>query len=139
MREGAVRAERYVTRDDLPDPLYQQMVEAFLGNAEPWRSVNVGLRDAIVDFAGRHCPYYRNIIRPGEPFEEIPLLTKTIIRERFEDLLAEGVPESRRVAKRTSGSSGEALEFYRDRSQGPIEDYSAQRFLRRLHAVPEQA
>ena len=71
-----------------------------------------------------------------KPVEEIPVLTKTMIRDHFDDLLAEGIPEGRRVAMSTSGSSGEPLEFFRDISEGPAEDGPAQRFLKRLHGVP---
>jgi phenylacetate-CoA ligase len=113
------------------------MVEAFHEDSKTWRAVNLSLRDAIVDFAAQHCAYYRKLIQPSQPFEAIPLLTKTLIREHADDLLAEGIPENRRVAKRTSGSAGQPLEFFRDSIQGPAEDISAQRFLKRLHGVPE--
>ena len=62
-------------------------------------SVNLSLRDAIVDFAARQWAYFRKLIQASQPFEAIPLLTKILIREHADDLLAEGISENRRVAK----------------------------------------
>jgi phenylacetate-CoA ligase len=53
--------------------------------------------------------------------------------------LAEGVPPERRYPERTSGSSGEPLEFYRDRAQAIIENTSSERFFWRLWGIPFEA
>ncbi len=126
-------------RDPNLDAAYQKMVEAYEGDTRVWRRVNEALRDALVDFAVRRSPYYRRTIRRGRPFDAIPILTKGIVREHADDLLAEGIPSHRRVRDATSGSSGEPMAFYRDSAQGPLEYVSAERFLRHLQAIPPEA
>ena len=114
------------------------MVAAFEGPPEPWLAVNRALRDAVVSYAAERCPYYRAAIGPGG-FDAIPILTKGIVRERFDDLLAEGVHRDRWAPWRTSGSTGEPMAFVRDTAQGYLENLSAQRFLRWMHGIPPDA
>jgi phenylacetate-CoA ligase len=125
--------------DEITDPIYQKMEAAREGDPETWSRINRGLRDAIVDEAVRGCPYYAEIISPDMTFRDIPILTKPLVRERLGDLLATGVPEERRVAKETAGSTGEPLRFFRDAAQGPMEYLSARRILKRLHGVDDEA
>jgi phenylacetate-CoA ligase len=112
------------------DPFFQKMVAAFTGDTSTWVGINRRLRDAIVDYAAARSPYYRRVAAgAGGRFERIPILTKAVIRRHLDDLFAEGVPEWRRVPRSTSGSTGEPMVFYRDVSQGPVENVSARRFL----------
>jgi phenylacetate-CoA ligase len=124
-------------QDQNLDAIYAKMVAAHEGDPQTWGRVNRALRDIMVDHAVRRCAYYRKVVPGNGAFGDIPVLTREVIRERFDDLLAEGIPEERRVLKQTSGSTGKAIRFYRDSSQGPIEYLSAQRFLKRLHGVTE--
>jgi hypothetical protein len=94
------------------------MLAAF-EDAGEWGRVHLATRDALVSYARGRCPYYGEAIPSVPRFEDIPLLTKEIVRTRLNDLLAERVPTDRRVEKRTSGSTGEPLFLYRDRS-GPV-------------------
>jgi phenylacetate-CoA ligase len=121
--------------EDRHDPGLARMIAAF-EDGRTWGPLHLAMRDALVRYARERCPYYREAIPPSAAFEEVPLLTRDMVRTRLTDLLAEGVPEDRRVQKRTSGSSGQPLAFYRDSAQGPVEEGSAQRFLLRLHGVP---
>jgi phenylacetate-CoA ligase len=124
--------------DDRDDPGLARMVAAF-EDAGEWARAHLAARDALVSYARDRCRYYRKAIPPGQRFEDIPLLTKEIVRSHFDDLVAEGVPADRRLEKRTSGSTGEPLFLYRDRSQGRLEEGSGQLFLLRLHRVPREA
>jgi phenylacetate-CoA ligase len=126
------------TGDDRDDPGLAPMLAAF-EDAAGWGRVHVARRDALVVYARTRCPYYGETIAPGAAFKDIPLVNKEIVRNRLEDLVADGVPQDRRVEKRTSGSTGQPLFVYRDRSQGPLEEGSGQRFLLRLHDVPQGA
>lgn len=126
-------------REPLADPFFAKMCAALRGSAGPWREVNEALRDAVVDHAMRRVPFYREVGRPGAPFDELPVMTKDLVRREGERLLAEGVPRDRRVDLRTSGSSGQPLAFSRDTAQGPMEHVSARRFLRRLQGLPDDA
>jgi hypothetical protein len=56
------------------------MVAAFEGDPGPWLEVNRALRDALISYAADGVPTYRSVIRPGMPFEEIPILTKDVVR-----------------------------------------------------------
>jgi len=121
------------------DPAFHRMVAAFEGQREPWLAVNRALRDAIVSYAAERSAYYRSVARPGMAFEDIPLLTKEILRERHDDLIAEGVHHERRWPSRTAGSFGRPTHFLRDSAQGYLENISALRFLKWLQDVPPNA
>jgi phenylacetate-CoA ligase len=121
------------------DHAFHRMVAAFEGEREPWGRVNRALRDAMVSYAAERSPYYRSVIRSGMTFEDIPILTKEVIRERDDDLVAEGVHRDRWARDATSGSLGPAASFLRDTAQGPLENVSALRFLRWMEGIPPDA
>jgi phenylacetate-CoA ligase len=121
------------------DPAFHRMVAAFEGRPEPWLAVNRSLRDAMVSYAAERSPYYRAVIRPGIAFEDIPILTKDILRERYDDLIAEGVHRDRWAPSRTAGSFGKPAHFLRDTAQGFLENVSAMRFLKWMQGVPPEA
>jgi hypothetical protein len=102
---------------DIYDPALTRMIAAF-DERGGWNEVHDSLRDALVSYARTRCPYYRRRIPPGARFEEMPLLRRQDVREHLGDLLAKAVPPERRVEKRTSGSTGEPLLFYRDTTRG---------------------
>ena len=119
------------------DPAFHRMVAAFEGEPEAWLPVNRTLRDALVSYAVERTPYYRSV--GGGAFEDLPILTKEIVRTRYEDLLAEGVHRDRWAADETSGSLGPAVRFIRDTAQGSLENVSAFRFLRWMQGIPPDA
>lgn len=94
--------------------LTRLMALAAAGRREEWEPVTRGLRDALLDHARGASPYWRELLAPGLPFEEIPPLTKAIIRERWDDLPVRGVPDDRIVPGVTSGSGGEPARFLVD-------------------------
>lgn len=118
------------------DLAYQQMWSAYQGDTDVWRRVTIALRDAQVDHAIRQCPYYARAIPQGSRFEDIPILTRTLIREHFEDLVAKDAPEHRKLSMRTTGTSGEPLSFLRDTAGTLIDAMASDRFFRALHDVP---
>jgi phenylacetate-CoA ligase len=121
------------------DPAFHRMVAAFEGPPEPWLAVNRAIRDATVAYAAERSPYYRSVVRPGMAFEEIPILTKEIIRGRHDDLIAEGVERSRWWPSRTAGSFGHPTKFLRDAVQGYLENRSGLRFLKWMQDLPPDA
>lgn len=93
---------------------YQQLVE----------HQNEKLR-SIIRHAYRHVPYYQELfdkqgIKPGDiqtvnDLPAIPVLTKEIIRERYEDLIADNVDQFNPYENMTSGSTGAPLKFLQDK------------------------
>ncbi|HKY39152.1 MAG TPA: hypothetical protein VJN18_24605 [Polyangiaceae bacterium] len=75
---------------------------------------------ALLDYAGRNVPYYRELFRKQrfEPrgmssrrdLAELPLLTRDVVRERYEDLV-DPAHRGRNIKKGTSGSTGKPLKF----------------------------
>ena len=110
-RDGFMPVERQVLAMDALDAagLAQMQREKFARM----------LRDARAQ-----SPYYREVIDAGaadaalagaQPHElGLPLLTKRIIRERLDDLVAEGIDPSRLLRNSTSGSAGEPIRFFTD-------------------------
>ncbi|HEY1652677.1 MAG TPA: hypothetical protein VGG09_12405 [Acidimicrobiales bacterium] len=120
------------------ETLLSLMRESYEGDADTWLRVNAGLRDGLVRAAARRCPYYAEIGGGTQSFQNLPLLTKQIARDRYEDLIARGLPQERRIQKTTSGSTGEPLIFLKDLWFGTAER-AACVFLKLLHGIPLDA
>lgn len=117
------------------EALTRQMLDAYRTQAPVAESIR--LRDRIVDFARQQNPFFRRLLGDREvPFEEIPLLTKTIVRENFDELVTPSVPPYRREPSTTSGSVGEPMPFLRDTASFPAA-YAARRFLKWVLGIPE--
>jgi phenylacetate-CoA ligase len=81
---------------------------------------------ALLEHAARNVPYYRRVFRdlgaePGdfrsvEDLTRLPVLTKTLVRENLEDLIADGYPRKDLDGDETGGSTGQNLFFYVDRA-----------------------
>lgn len=80
---------------------------------------------ALLDFAGREVPYYRELFR-AQRFEPrgvtsaadllaLPVLTRELVRERYADLVAPS-ERGKNLEKGTSGSTGTPLKFEYSRS-----------------------
>ena len=120
------------------ETLLSLMRESYEGDADIWLALNAGLRDGMVRAAARRCPYYADITGRADSFEKLPLLTKQIVRDRYESLIARGLPHERRIQKATSGSTGEPLVFLKDLWFGTAET-AACVFLKLLHGIPLDA
>jgi len=92
--------------------------------------------DRLVDmlhFAGQHVPYYGDLFRAvhfdpdkvrGDPryLQDLPCLTKDIIREQGDRLLSRPLKECRHHACKTGGSTGRSCVIYYDQDGA---DYSS--------------
>jgi phenylacetate-CoA ligase len=75
---------------------------------------------SLLSYAGRNVPYYRELFRARgfDPrgvksradLEELPFLTREIIRERYDDLI-DPAHRGKNLKKGTSGSTGAPLKF----------------------------
>ena len=106
----------------------------FLQNSE-WWSLNElktfqdeKLKD-LIQYTYDTVPYYRELfdneklkpsdIKTQDDLYKIPILNKTIIRERMADLLSTAIPEKKRVHGKTGGTTGTALKLCYDQNAVP--------------------
>jgi phenylacetate-CoA ligase len=95
---------------------------------------NQRLRE-LVKHAYDNVPYYRHLfeergLKPGdiensEALVKLPVLTKRLIRENFDALLAQDFPAKDKMLKYTGGSTGEPLVFYGTRYESRGWGYAA--------------
>ena len=79
----------------------------------------------LVQYAYDRVPYYRRIfdesalkvsdIECVQDLVKLPVLTRRLIRDNFDDIAAPGFPSKEVIPNSTGGSSGEPLEFYSTR------------------------
>lgn len=94
--------------------------------------------DAIVRYAAARSPYYRELLARRERFEDIPPLTKALVRANFERIVVPGLPAARMQRTWTSGSTGEPTEFISD-ADAAHESLRARAWLLELSAIPRDA
>ena len=78
----------------------------------------------MLQFAAANVPYYRALFEEcgfavtddtaPEDLQQLPPLTKSIIRERHDDLVSEDLTGNALLSNSTSGSTGEAIRFFTD-------------------------
>jgi len=103
----------------------------FLGESQWWswdehRAYQWREMKALLEHAYAHVPYYRRVleeagIRPEDirsqgDWHRLPLLTKDIIREEQEALVAENM-RNRKLSANTGGSTGRPLQLYWERGR----------------------
>ena len=95
---------------------------------------------ALVRHAVEQVPYYREVgNRIDDPIElarTFPILDKTLIRTNFDRLQAQDIPDTRRHANATSGSTGESLRFFVDLGSKPHRAAATNRFLQWCGVTP---
>ncbi|UCB47278.1 MAG: phenylacetate--CoA ligase family protein [Spirochaetota bacterium] len=85
----------------------------------------------ILSHAYENVPYYRSLfselqfnpqdVTSLDDLKKIPILTKDIVRKNFNILIARNAKSFNPVLTRTSGTSGESVEFYLDRPSNILE------------------
>ncbi len=76
--------------------------------------------ESFLDYALHHCRYYRELDADSRNLRSFPILTKDIIRNRYDDLISD---EKDRIPYResyTGGSTGEPLHFINQMDLDPI-------------------
>lgn len=91
---------------------------------EDWEALRIQRLRKLLTFAGRNVPYYRDLFSaigfdPAKAplpagLQDLPLLTKTVIRENFDRLIAAQKDRRRLHSNASGGSTGHPLDFYHD-------------------------
>lgn len=102
------------------------------------RSTGRPALDAIIAYATERSPYYHGHLLARERFEDVPPLTKALVRANFEDIRVGGLPGTREQRMRTSGSTGEPTEFIGDTEAMPA-SLRARDWLLALSGIPPDA
>lgn len=108
---------------------HSRRILAFLAESQYWRPEKIRAYQfekikSLLFHAHRNVPYYRKVfadmgitpedIRTREDFARLPFLTKDIIRNNRQDLVAENVKENHLKPNSTGGSTGAPLHFFQD-------------------------
>lgn len=101
----------------------------FLRQTQFWpyekiREYQLGKLKRLLNHAYLHVPYYRKLfretgmapadVRSFQDFKQIPILTKNIIRENINSLIATNMSKEELLPNSTGGSTGEPLHFFQD-------------------------
>jgi phenylacetate-CoA ligase len=111
--------ERVVRRRDTLTYLAYMEASQWLPPEERSKREVIELRH-LLSYAGEHVPYYRELFRRERfdprgvtsrgDLEQLPLLTRQIVRDRYEDLV-DPAHRGTNLKKGTSGSTGTPLKF----------------------------
>lgn len=92
-----------------------------------WRQL-----ETLLEHAYKNVPYYRRIfderrLRPRDiqdfdDYRKIPFLTKQIIRDNFQELIAQDYPQSSGLRVETGGSTGEPLVLLYEKGVSRLKD-----------------
>ena len=76
--------------------------------------------EGMLDYALKHCPYYRDLHIKGPELSAFPLLSKDIIMDRFNDLISDEKDRFIYRESYTGGSTGEPLHFLNQMDYDPV-------------------
>ncbi|NEQ74545.1 MAG: phenylacetate--CoA ligase family protein [Okeania sp. SIO2C9] len=95
----------------LREVLYEQII-----NDSPARTNSY--LSALLEYATAHIPYYKNLISShsynSSNFSELPILTKSIIRENFDNLKSDELASRGYYFNSSGGSTGKPLQVIQD-------------------------
>jgi phenylacetate-CoA ligase len=113
---GGLEIERYL--DELERTQYLSQDEL--------RTLQLAKLQSLVTHAHENVPYYRQLyrrldlhptdIKCLEDFQALPLLTREDVQQNLESMVAENVARRTLLLDSTSGSTGEPMQFYAERS-----------------------
>ncbi len=85
----------------------------------------------IIEHSYQNVPYYTDLfdslkLKPSDfnsidDLQKLPLLTKDLLRENFQKLTAKNVQKYHPILNKTSGSTGQQVEFYLDKPANVLE------------------
>ena len=110
-------------RDVKPD--LEQILATQYWSTEQIREAQFRKIRSLLGHAYSHVPYYTNLfkrigahpedITSLDLYSRLPALTKALIREHSDQMIADNACSADRVANATGGSTGEPLQFFQDR------------------------
>ena len=124
-RKSVYRAYHHIRRDGLNEAIAALDDNQWLRSSE-LQQIQREKLGQLIGHVARHVPYYRQVFRSRnwraedlvEPsqFAQIPPLSKALIRENRESLISEDLKGNGIFQNSTSGSTGEALNFFTDQN-----------------------
>ena len=108
--------------------------KTFLRKSEWWTTEDLNeyqneKLNQLILYCYQTVPYYRELfdykrlkprdIKTQDDLYKIPVLTKSIIRQRSNDLLSTAIPPQKRIKGKTGGTTGTALKLFYDQESGP--------------------
>jgi len=116
---------KYINRDGLYEH-YDFLQKSQYFSEEELKKYQYEHLKMLLEHASAHVPYYGKVLESldysnagSDPLlllKQIPILTKSIIRENFESMKATNLPSSRFVKNATSGSTGSNFTFFSDKN-----------------------
>jgi phenylacetate-CoA ligase len=95
--------------------------------------------------ACKHVPYYRKLFEASgvseggrvhvDRFPRIPIMTRRLFRDHFEDLKSDDLDQRRWYANKTGGSTGEPLSLIQERADGSVTGTAVLRWFYGWHGV----
>ena len=102
--------------------LLQQLISDEKATAEQITAYKEAETFRILDYAYRHCPYYRTTFQQAgltpsdfrgmDDLQKFPILSKEDVRKYWMGILSDEVDKQKLIRSHTSGSTGKALEFF---------------------------
>jgi len=92
--------------------------------AEQLRAYQVEKLERLLDHCRKNVPYYAPFMKNGTPSDirELPFLTKELINNHRDAMRATNFPDDRLYISGTGGSTGEPMNFYRNKDLGSVVD-----------------
>jgi len=138
---GIKRFSGYLLKSIPPRILYGRAFRvwsAFLEKSQWWSKEEIEeyqIRQlcSIVEYAYNNVPYYKRVfdergivpsdIQSFDDLKRLPLLTKEIIRDNFDNLLSRSYPRYKMITCNTGGTSGKRL-FFLEPAESPLIEWA---------------
>ena len=101
---------------------FHELEQAQWKTREQLAALRLERLQTLLEYAYGKVPYYRRVMREKnltpahfktvEHLQDFPILTKTLIRENLDDLVAEDFPLDKRILTATGGSTARPTPFY---------------------------
>lgn len=106
---------------------FRELEESQYWTPDQIRALQFSRAKALIEYAWNHCPYYRKLMqsvrflpsdfRSIEDIVALPVLTKSQLQERRDEMVSANQPKELLILNQTGGSTGEPVSFFLDRQR----------------------